>query len=145
MKKLTELGNTLVGQDRYLSQEAFNKEAAKIVAGDIGENSVRKAVLKRVPFTAEREAFKQTQAALKKVKGEIDTMRVRLSAKAMMDGVEIPKELESQLQAFEDAYKKAHEADFNLDKSRNNITKAYDRINAINEVISHFEDIEKWE
>lgn len=33
--KLNELGNTLVGQQKYLSPEAFNKEARKIVAGDL--------------------------------------------------------------------------------------------------------------
>ncbi len=72
-------------------------------------------------------------------------MRARLSAKAMMDGVEIPKALEAQLKAFEDAHKAAYEADLSLDKSRNQIARTGDRINAINEVIAHFEEIDTLE
>lgn len=141
MVKLTELGNTLVWQEKYLSLEAFNREAWRIVAWDIGESSITKTVLKRVPFTAERSDYKQTQAALKKVKWEIDTMRARLSAKSMMDGVEIPKVLEAQFLALENAHKAAYEADLALDKSRNQIARTIDRINAINDVIAHFEEI----
>jgi hypothetical protein len=141
MVKLTELGNTLVGQEKYLSKDAFNKEAGKIVAWDIKEGSIKGSILKRVPFTAERSDYKKTQEALKKVKGEIDSMRARLSAKATMDGVDIPKVLEDQFRAFEHAYNAAYEADLSLDKSRNQIARAGERINAINEVIAHFQEI----
>ena len=144
--KLNELGNTLVGQQKYLSPEAFNKEARKIVAGDLWEGSIKKNILKRVPLTAERSDYKQTQEALKTVKWEIDAMRARLSAKAIVDDVEVPKVLETQLQAFEKAYKAAYEADSALDKSRNQITRTLDRINEIDKVIAKFEEIDalKW-
>lgn len=69
-------------------------------------------------------------------------MRARLSAKAIVDDVEVPKVLETQLQAFEKAYKAAYEADSALDKSRNQITRTLDRINEIDKVIAKFEEID---
>lgn len=106
---------------------------------------MRGRVARRIPFTAAKSDFKETQGALKKVKGEIDAMRARLSAKATIDGVEIPKALEDQLRAFETAYKAAFEADLALDKARNNIAKAGERMNAITEVIAHFQEIQDLE
>lgn len=141
MVKLTELGNTLMWQEKYLSKADFDKEAGRVVAGDIEKADLPTKVKRKIPWTAERKEFKETQAALKKVKGEIDAMRARLSAKSMMDGVEVPKALEAQLKAFEDAYKKAYEADLTLDRAWNQIVRAGDRINAINEVIAQFEEI----
>lgn len=70
-------------------------------------------------------------------------MRARLSAKSMMDGVEIPKVLEAELQALENAHKAAYEADLILDKSRNAINRTKDSIIDINEAIAHFEEINK--
>ena len=70
-------------------------------------------------------------------------MRARLSAKSTIDGVEIPKVLETQVKAFEAAYQAAYQADLTVDKARNTIDRTITQANAMGDMVTLFGEIEE--
>lgn len=145
MVKLTELGNTLVGQDKYLAKKAYDAEVERIVAGDIGDKSLVTRVKSELFITTEAKEAKAIKVALKKVKGEIATMRTALEAHKSMSGVDAPEALKSQLEAFDQAYTTAYNSDVALDKARNDVTKIKKQFQVAGELIGHLAEIERLE